>query len=495
MNRSRHFAACLSLALLTITSGRLTASEPIAISNHRELFLDSLLVDHLRDATIELCEPRPCENVLQLNEPWEGVFSAYTTIIRDGDTLRMYYRGGPQGIREDGTNAEVTCYAESTDGIHWTKPKLGLFEIAGSKDNNVVLAGMAPSSHNLTPLLDTRPGVPADERYKALANSKSTGDFVTLSAFASPDGIHWRKLRDEPVMTAKNVGGDWSFDSQNVAFWSESEQKYVCYYRKVTNSLRSVNRVTSDDFVHWSAPEPMRFSNTGTTTPANQLYTNQTQPYFRAPQIYVATAARFMPGRKVVTEAEAKNIGVHPEYYNDTSDAVLMSTRGGTQYDCMFSRGFLKPGIGMQNWVSRTNYPALNVVQTGPTEMSLYVQGDYGQKSAHLRRYSLRLDGFSSLRAPLSGGELVTKPLTFTGSRLHLNFATSAAGDVRVEIQDADGKAIPGYSLDDARELIGNETERVYAWKTSDDVSALAGRPVRLRFVLRDADLFSFQFQ
>ena len=73
----------------------------------------------------------------------------------------------------------------------------------------------------------------------------------------------------------------------------------------------------------------MRYSNTGTTTPANQLYTNQTQPYFRAPHIYVATAARFMPGRKVVTDAQAKEIGAHPEYYNDTSDAVLMSTRGG----------------------------------------------------------------------------------------------------------------------------------------------------------------------
>ena len=434
--------------------------------------------------------------MLQLDAPWEGIFSAYTTILRDGETLRMYYRGGPQGIREDGTNAEVTCYAESIDGIHWTKPKLGLYEVAGAKENNVVLAGMAPSSHNFTPLLDARPGVPPDERYKALANGKPFGDFnLTLCAFASPDGIHWRKLREEPVMGQTYAGSNWAFDSQNVAFWSQSEQMYVCYFRKVTNNLRAVSRATSSDFLHWSTPEPMSYSNTGTTTPANQLYTNQTQPYFRAPHIYVATAARFMPGRKVVSDAQARQIGAHPEYYNDTSDAVLMSTRGGTRYDCMFSRGFLKPGIGLQNWVSRTNYPALNVVETGPTEMSLYVQGDYGQKSAHLRRYSLRLDGFSSLRAPLSGGELVTKPVTFTGSQLLLNFATSAAGDVRVEIQDADGKPHPGFSLDDAAELIGNEIERAYAWKTSADVSSLAGKPVRLRFVLRDADLFSFRFQ
>jgi hypothetical protein len=494
MNRFCHDAAAFALALLVISSGLLSASEPIPLGTHRELFLDTLLIDHLRDATIELCEPRERENVLQLDAPWEGIFSAYTTIIRDGETLRMYYRGGPRRDGEDGTNAEVTCYAESADGIHWTKPKLGLFEFAGSKENNVVLAGMAPASHNFTPLLDTRPNVPPGERYKALAFGEHEVGFVTLSAWASPDGIHWRKLREEPVLTAKNVAGDWSFDSQNVAFWSQSEQMYVCYYRKVTNS-RSVTRVTSNDFIHWSSPEPMRYSNTGTTTPANQLYTNQTQPYFRAPQVYVATAARFMEGRKVITDAEAKTIGVDPGYYNDTSDAVLMSTRGGAQYDCMFGRAFLKPGIGMQNWVSRTNYPALNVVQTGPTEMSLYLQTDYGQKSVHLQRYSLRLDGFSSLRAPLSGGELVTKPLTFTGSKLLLNFATSAAGDVRIEIQDADGNPLPGYSLEDARELIGNEIDRAYSWKASDDVSALAGKPIRLRFLLRDADLFSFEFQ
>ena len=90
---------------------------------------------------------------------------------------------------------------------------------------------------------------------------------------------------------------------------------------------------------------------------------------------------------------------------------------------------------------------------------------------------------------------MLTRPITFTGSRLLLNFATSAAGDVRVEIQDGEGHPLPGYSLENAGELIGNEIERAYSWKASDDVSALAGKPVRLRFLLRDADLYSFRFQ
>ena len=127
--------------------------------------------------------------------------------------------------------------------------------------------------------------------------------------------------------------------------------------------------------------------------------------------------------------------------------------------------------------------------------MSLYLNQDYAQPTAHLRRYSLRLDGFASAQAGFSGGELLTKALKFSGDTLTLNFATSAAGGIRVEIQDAvTGKAMPGFSLGDAVEQIGNEIERVVTWKGASDVSALANKPVRLRFVMKDADLFAFQF-
>lgn len=239
----------------------------------------------------------------------------------------------------------------------------------------------------------------------------------------------------------------------------------------------------------------MTYSDTGTEIPSNHLYTNQTQPYFRAPHVYVSTAARFMPGRRVLSSEQAEAIGVHPRYFGDTSDAVLMTSRGGTQFDRMFLEGFLRPGIGASNWVSRTNYPALNVVQTGPTEMSLYVNQDYGQPTAHLRRYSLRLDGFASVKAPFEGGSLTTKPLISEGDSLTLNFSTSAAGGILVEIQEADGSPIPGFTFEDAVETIGNEIERKVAWKQGGDVGSLAGRPVRLKFAMKDADLFAFQFR
>jgi len=133
--------------------------------------------------------------------------------------------------------------------------------------------------------------------------------------------------------------------------------------------------------------------------PAEHFYTNQTSPYFRAPHIYIANAARFFEGRQVLNAAQAKAIKDHSEYFKDTSDSVLMTSRGGSVYDRTFLEGYIKPGIGPQNWVSRTNYPALNIVQTGPTEMSLYVNHDYAQPTAHLRRYSLRLDGKSATRS------------------------------------------------------------------------------------------------
>ena len=149
-----------------------------------------------------------------------------------------------------------------------------------------------------------------------------------------------------------------------------------------------------------------------------------------------------------------------------------MTSRGGNVYDRTFMEGFIRPGIGPENWVSRTNYPALGIVQTGPHEMSFYTNCNYGQPTACLRRYSMRLDGFASVRAPYEGGEMVTQPLTFTGKRLSLNFATSAAGGVRVEIQDAAGQPIPGYTLDESIELIGNEIDRTVSWKKAQATSA-----------------------
>jgi len=462
-------------------------SAHVELGRRRELFVDTFLVEELRDAELRLGTPRDEGTVLHFDRPWEGPFCGYATVVHDGERYLLYYRGLPRA-GGDGTDNERTCVAISTDGITFSRPELSLFEVEGAAHNNVVLANAAPVSHNFSPFLDTRPGASPTRRFKALGGNEHSG----LMAYVSADGLRWSRALAEPVFT-KGM-----FDSQNVAFWSAHEERYLCYFRtwsgKGYSGFRTVSRTTSPDFCNWSEPEQMDFGD----APTEHLYTNQTHAYFRAPHLYVGIAARFLPGRQVLSTAEARELGVNPRYFKDCSDAVLLTSRGGTRYHRTFPEAFLRPGIGLQNWVSRSNYPACNVVQTGPTEMSFYVNQNYAQPSAEMRRYSLRLDGFASLHADRDGGQLLTRPLTFGGDTLRLNFSTAAAGEVRVGLTAADGSALPGYAIDDCVPLIGNELSRAIRWRRGDaattDVGELAGKVVRLRFALIDADVYSFQF-
>ncbi len=194
------------------------------------------------------------------------------------------------------------------------------------------------------------------------------------------------------------------------------------------------------------------------------------------------------------TDEQAKALNVNPNYFKDCSDAILMTTRGGNNYDRTFMESFIRPGIGLENWVSCSNYPVLNVVQTSPSELSVYVNESYAQPTAHIKRYSLRLDGFASLNAGLKGGEVITKPFKFKGKELEINYSTSAAGSVRIEILDEKNKPVRGYTLNDSQEIIGNEIKRIVSWNGKEDVSSLEGKPVKLKIYLKDADLYSLKF-
>lgn len=462
------------------------ANKPLQLQNHRELFVDQYLIDRLNNLTQELHTPRNEGIVLKFDNPWEGNFSGYCTIIKDGDQYKLYYRG----IREagkDGNDNEVTCYAESADGINWKKPNLGINVINGSANNNVILANAAPVTHNFSPFLDINPDVKSAEKFKALGGTDKTG----LFAFVSPDGIHWRKAQEEAVFKTG------VFDSQNVAFWSESEQQYVCYFRTWSDGgftqykgVRSVSRTTSKDFINWTSPVHMTFGN----TPLEHLYTNQTSPYVRAPHIYLAICARFMPNRQVLTDEQAKALNVNPKYFKDCSDAILMTSRGDSVYNRTFMQSFIRPGIGLENWVSRSNYPVLNVVQTNATELSLYVNESYAQPADHIKRYSLRLDGFASLNAGFKEGYLITKPFIFKGKELEINYATSAAGYVKIEFLDEKNKPVTGYTYNDSQEIIGNEIRHIASWRGKENVSTLQGKTIKLKIYLKDADLYSLKF-
>ncbi len=470
--------ACV-LLFAVVGSG---VAEVIDLGTRRELFVDHFLIEKLDGAQLRLHEPHRDGIALQFDKAWEGGFSAYITVIKDGALYRMYYRGLPMATK-DGSPEALVCYAESKDGIAWTKPDLGLFEIRGTRQNNVVLTN-APFTHNFSPFLDDRPDAPASERYKALGGTSVTG----LHAFKSADGIHWSDMQPGAVFT-KGV-----FDSQNVAFWSAAEQQYVCYFRTFKKTgggnFRWISRTTSKDFLHWSEPVEMDMGE----TPAEQFYTSGTHPYFRAPHIYIALAKRFFPDKVALPAEQAKKLVANPGYRVASSDSIFMTTRGGNHYERTFLEAFIRPGPDPQDWIARDNTPALGVVPANDREMFIYRLSHYAQPSAHLARYTLRADGFISVNAPYSGGALLSKPLRFSGSKLEINFVTSAAGGVRVEVQDENGKPIPGYTLAESPEIIGDEVGRVVAWSGGPDVSKLAGRTICLRFVMRDADLYSLKF-
>lgn len=478
----------LAKTVCLAATSQINAAEPaIEIGSRRELLVDREMISSMRGVDLRLATPVDAGTAIQFDRLWEGAFCNYTTILHAGGRYRAYYRGIPQA-GNDGNAAEVTCLAESDDGVAWTRPDLSLHEVRGSGRNNVILANDPPYSHNFTPFVDNRPGVEASMKYKAVAGVSKTG----LMGFVSADGRQWAKLRAEPVFPPPK---QFALDSQNIVFWSEAERKYLLYYRtwKTIGNVRYrwVSRATSDDFLHWSTEGEMSYGD----APPEHLYTNQTSAYFRAPHIYIGICARFLPGRQVLSGEQAQKLGVDPNYFKDCSDAVLVTSRGGTKYTREFMDAFLRPGTGMENWVSRSNYPALHLVPTSATEMSFYVNRNYGQPTAHLRRYKLRMDGLASGHAGYSGGELETKPFVFTGSRLELNYATSAAGSIRIELQQASGQPLAGFTLQDSTELIGDEITRDYGWKGGSDVSALAGRPIRMRVVMKDADLFAFRFR
>ncbi len=453
------------------------AAEPIDVGSRLELMVDDHLIDKMTGAALTLQRPTAREVAIVFDKPWEGNTSAYHTVFQDGELFRMYYRGSHYDEKTGKGRGERACYAESADGIHWTKPELGIVfynsvGFDGSKRNNIIWSGVG--SHDFAPMKDANPDCKPDEQYKALARGEGG-----LYAFKSADGVHWSLIGDKPVITKG------AFDSQNLAFWDPVRRRYVDFHRGFRNGVRDIMTATSDDFRHWSEPVWLEYPG----APAEHLYTNQILPYYRAPHIFLGFPKRFVPTRRAVE---------HP--FPGVSDGLLMTSRDGRKFH-RWGEAFIRPGLQKERWICRNNMTAWGILVTRsdvpgtPDELSIYsAEGYYTGESCQLRRFTLRIDGFVSVQAPLKGGEMVTKPIVFDGKGLAINFSTSAAGSLRVEIQDAEGRPMPGFALADSAEIFGDELARVVTWKGGSDVSKLAGKPIRLRFVLKDADLYALQF-
>lgn len=443
-----------------------SAPEGGTIRSGIELFVDRHRIGSTSGVDLRMHAPRWAEPAIRFDRPWEGSTSAYVTVFEDDGLYRMYYRGSSSL-----DSSEQTCYAESDDGVEWRKPDLGLFDWQGSMRNNIVWRGVG--THNFTPFKDRRPGVPDGERYKAVG--RGTGRKNTLHAFVSADGLRWSPIAGEPVFT------EGRFDSQNLAFWDAIRGKYRCYFRTPYQGVRGIGVVESDDFRHWAEsrlialdpPDPEHF------------YTNATIPYSRDPAFYLAFPKRYFPQRRRLVEHSTGGI----------SEAVMLSSRDGLHFDRTFMEAWIRPGRDRRNWGDRSTMTAWGLLRTAADELSVYVSQHYRFNTAHMLRGTLRVDGFASAHAGYAGGELVTTPVSVEGRQLVLNYATGAGGSVRLELQAESREPLAGFELAEGEELYGDSIAEPYRWKSGGDLSSLAGRRVRIRFAMKDCDLYSYRFQ
>jgi hypothetical protein len=268
--------------------------------------------------------------------------------------------------------------------------------------------------------------------------------------------------------------------------------------------LRDIRVSTSQDFLTWAEPERLAYVD----SPEEQLYTNMVMPYYRAPHLFVGFPTRYTerPWSAAFRslpdlEHRQRRMKFSPRYGTAITDGLFMSSRDGRLFH-RWGEAFIRPGIERKhNWLYGDGYQNWGLIETAaadplaPPELSLYTTENNWKTATRLRRHTLRIDGFVSLSAPLKGGEVLTKPLLFAGSKLILNFSTSGAGSVGVELQDVAGRPLEGFTLMECDEVFGDSLERTVTWKDGQaDLRSLAGRPVRLRLVMKDADLFSFRF-
>jgi hypothetical protein len=472
----RHFlhqSLALSAAAIGFPSLSLWAAEGrkpetgvIDIGSRRELLVDDFLIASLDGVELTLHKPEAREVALVCDQPWEGNTSAYYTLFEDGGLLRAYYRGAHYDVKtKKETHPQFACYAESRDGLKFDKPQLGLFEFEGSKQNNIVWAG-PEGTHNFTPFKDGNPARAAAARYKALAggttlvNGKKKG---CLHAYQSADGIHWSEMTEEAVLTAG------AFDSQNLAFWDSARSEYRAYWRIFSNRVRAIRTATSKDFLHWENQADLKYVD----SPVEHLYTNAIRPYFRAPHLLIGFPTRFQPKHEQV-------------------EPVFMSSRDGLLFR-RWGEALIPITAPKDRDGNRSNYMTSGLLQLpgSDRELSVYAtEAYYAGPGSRVRRFVYRMDGFVSARAA-AGGTLITRPINFAGSKLSLNIASR--GETRIEIQDTEGKALPGFAAGDCTPIIGDFIEHTVTWK-GGDIAALAGRAVRLKIELKDADLYAFQF-
>lgn len=446
----------------------------ICFGDRIEMMVDKYLIQDMQNVSFRKVEPLNRGKVIGFGAPWEQVGSLGTTVLDDGEKIMCYYRGYP-AEGDDDDNRQTACVSVSEDGVHFTPYPVNEHKYGDITENNIVL--MDTICHNLAPFYDTNPVCKPDERYKAIAGIGATG----LLALCSADGIHWRRMMEEPVITKG------AFDSINVVFWDPHAEMYRCYsrYFHIFHEIdwvqgvdifhgkwigsRAIQSSTSKDFIHWTDPIPNEYRD----GVVENLYTNATTPVPGAEHTLVSIAMRFHDFRKKLTQDDGYTGS------GGLSDAVLMTSRNGVYWERTLTDAWLAGSLNSREWTQRNFITLRGIVERGD-DFYIYTTLHYDWDDHGIYLLSVPRYRFLSLYADAAGGSFTTKELSFTTDTIHLNYSTSAFGSVMVQVLDQDGMV--RYT---SPEIYGNELSYPLT------IPGLAGTTGTLRFVLKEAHVYA----
>lgn len=471
-------------------------AQALDVGDRKQLFIDDRFIESSRDVTLTMNQPTKVGPVILPDRPWENRRVGFCdSVIEHEGTFMLFYSCMARG------KGIPVCLATSQDGVHWEKPSLGVIDFGGSKDNNIVL----PAQGETVVFLDPH-GVP-QERFKCVSvrhwpDPKTCGLYVHTSA----DGIHWHISEDRVFPLGP--------DTANMAMWDRQRGKYVAHIR-VWDPMRKVGRVEMDDirqpwpFRQLEAPYyiwgkdkipvpseevPLAFGYDERDPVPSDHYNSGAVEYPWADSVYLMFPAAYL-------HFPAPPAGT---YGNDgLLDIQLATSRDGVSYTRLSRTPYipLSPE-GAKD--SKCLYMATGMVRRGNDVYQYYAGYEitHGTPQDHpsepigsICAVRQRLDGFVSADAAYAGGQLLTPPLAFSGTRLELNVDCSAMGSCRVALLDEAGEPVPGFTAGACDTIHGNSVSRTVTWQGNADISTLTGRPVRLHFLLRACKLYAFQFR
>jgi len=436
---------------------------------------------------IAIEKPRKSEPWLVEDRPWEKQLQ-WVTVIHEEGKYRCWYSvqfpkplGGEnagQTFRE-GRQMDVgksgLCYAESTDGVQWVKPELGLFAFEGSKANNIVAIWQVSET---AVFLDR--SAPPEERYKAFVWDKLSDDpdrpDYGLFGAVSPDGVHWTQL-PEPLIPE-------FCDTQNVVYWDEQKRKYVGYFRGGLGG-RAIRYAETDDFRRWPSPEVIAHAGP-LDHPGDDYYNNGFTRHPDDPSIKLIFNSVF-------------------HHYDGTLDVRLGVTHNGkavnwVSYDPIIELGrpgewdcgmiFVGPNmVRLPDGTLAVPYRGLDYTHIAP--FSQFYGSDYDDDRSTAYAWAVWDDGRIAGVEAEDYGELWTRPEEVNGRAVEVNARTSKIGSVEAELWESitpyHAKPIPGYTFEECIAFRGDEIWTPLRWKGKSDLSELADKKVQVRIRLSSA--------